>query len=144
MVTATFNVNPNQIYPSRVNCTTLTFIGDESRGNVTKAELGRVLSGDCTDVRMCSLHWSLSVTEDQRAGDTSDTETQRRNSVIRPAPAPETGETGDCNAGPERETSVASVAGPGPGQASDTHEARAAFCFLGTILVFREGKRRDW
>ena len=33
------------------------------------------------------------MTEDQRAGDTSDTETQRRNSVTRPAPAPETRET---------------------------------------------------
>ena len=47
----------------------------ESRGIVTKTVLGCIF-GCCTegDVRMSSLAWTLIVTEDQRAGDTSDTD----------------------------------------------------------------------
>ena len=61
------------------------------------------------------------MTEDQRAGDTSDTETQRRNSVLRPAPAPE---TGDCNAGPERERRALRVLRARAGARQVTHMRR--------------------
>ena len=49
----------------------------ESRGIVTKNCVGLMIFGCCTegdDVQMSSLAWSLLVTENQRAGDTSDTD----------------------------------------------------------------------
>ena len=53
-------------------------------------------------------------TEDQRAGDTSDTETQRRNSV--PGQQPSLARRQETVTPARRERgSVASVAGPGPG-----------------------------
>ena len=74
----------------------------ESRGIVTKNCVGLMIFGCCTegdDVQMSSLAWSLLVTENQRAGDTSDTDCSTRSGETQ---AQASSETGDCNAGPGR------------------------------------------
>ena len=101
MVSATFNFNPNYpTIPSKLNTTYVYWSGEQ--GNCHQElcwayDLWLLHWGD--DVQMSSLAWSLLVTENQRAGDTSDTDCSTRSGETQ---AQASSETGDCNAGPGR------------------------------------------
>ena len=136
MVTATLTSIP--IIPSsRVNWTALTFIGVESRGIVTKTVLGCIF-GCCTegDVRMSSLAWTLIVTEDQRAGDTSDTDCSTHSGETQAQAS--ASETGDCNAGPGRCERCERVLRTRAGRVTHMRlEERGSFLPSGNNLEFR-------